>query len=147
MSGKLAVSFPHTHLALDKFVPVVVWEWSVMESEQQRLSSPVTIYINKLHLIFRPNITYLIHPKWAINGDRECFWNQSSCFYFCFLPVKKIRIYLVGDSRGVDDKSIPLAFDVIIRWLLGDVQAIKFKLPGNLLLPLKNHQRNLKSKH
>lgn len=51
------------------------------------------------------------------------------------------------NSRGVDDKSIPLAFDIIVRWLLSDVQPIKFKLSGNFLLPLKNHQRNLKSKH
>lgn len=51
-----------------------------------------------------------------------------------------------GDSRGVDDESIPLALDVIVRRLFSDVETIKFKLPGNLLLPLKHHQRNLEEK-
>lgn len=52
-----------------------------------------------------------------------------------------------SDSRGVDDESIPLALDVIVRWLLSDVETIKFKLPGNILLPLKHHQRNLEVKY
>lgn len=52
-----------------------------------------------------------------------------------------------SDSRGVDDESIPLSLDVVIRWLLSDVEAIKFKLSGNLLLPLKHHQRNLEVKY
>lgn len=50
-------------------------------------------------------------------------------------------------SRGVDDKTIPLALDVIIRGLLSDVETIKFKLPGDLFLPLKHHQRNLEEKY
>lgn len=50
-------------------------------------------------------------------------------------------------SRGVDDETIPLALDVIIRRLLSDVETIKFKLPGDLFLPLKHHQRNLEVKY
>lgn len=50
------------------------------------------------------------------------------------------------DLRGVDYKSIPLALDVIIRRLLSDVKTIKFKFPGDLLLPLEHHQRNLQAK-
>lgn len=45
--------------------------------------------------------------------------------------------------RGVDDESVPLALDVIIRRLFGDVKPIKLNLPGDLLLPLKDHHRNL----
>lgn len=45
--------------------------------------------------------------------------------------------------RGVDDESVPLALDVIIRRLLGDIKPIKLNLSGDLLLPLKDHHRNL----
>lgn len=45
--------------------------------------------------------------------------------------------------RGVDDESVPLTLDVIIRRLFGDVKTIKFNLSGDLLLPLKDHHRNL----
>lgn len=48
------------------------------------------------------------------------------------------------DLRGVDDESVPLALDVIVRRLFGDIKTIKFNLPGNLLLPLKDHHRNLR---
>lgn len=41
--------------------------------------------------------------------------------------------------RGVDDEAIPLALDVIVRRLFGDVETVKFKLPGNLLLSLEHH--------
>lgn len=52
-----------------------------------------------------------------------------------------------SDSRGVDDEPIPLALDVLIRRLFGDVETVKFKLPGDLLLPLEYHQRNLEVKY
>lgn len=48
-----------------------------------------------------------------------------------------------SDSRRVDDEPIPLAFDVIIRRLLGDIQTVKFQLPGDLFLSLEDYQRNL----
>lgn len=47
------------------------------------------------------------------------------------------------DLRGVDDESVPLALDVIVGRLFGDIKTIKFNLPGDLLLPLKDHHRNL----
>lgn len=52
----------------------------------------------------------------------------------------------VNNSRGVDDESIPLALDVLVRRLLSNVETVKFKLPGDLLLPLEHHQRNLNAK-
>lgn len=52
-----------------------------------------------------------------------------------------------SDSRRVDDESIPLALDVLIRRLFGDVETVEFKLPGDLLLPLEHHQRNLEVKY
>lgn len=48
------------------------------------------------------------------------------------------------DLRGVDDESVPLALDVVVRRLLGDIKTIKFNLPGDLLLPLKDHHGNLR---
>lgn len=47
------------------------------------------------------------------------------------------------DSRRVNDEPIPLTLDVIIGRLFSDVQTIKLKLPGDLLFPLEDHQRNL----
>lgn len=52
-----------------------------------------------------------------------------------------------SDSRGVDDESVPLALDVIVRRLFGDVETVKFKQPCNLLLPLEHHQWNLEAKY
>lgn len=49
-------------------------------------------------------------------------------------------------SRRVDDESIPLALDVIVRRLLRDVETVELELPGDLLLPLEHHQRNLEVK-
>lgn len=46
-------------------------------------------------------------------------------------------------SRRVDDQSIPLALDVVVGRLLGDVEAVELQFPGNLLLPLEHHQRHL----
>lgn len=51
-----------------------------------------------------------------------------------------------SDSRRVDDEAIPLALDVIVGRLFSDVKTIKFKLPGDLLLPLEHHQRDLEGK-
>ena len=45
--------------------------------------------------------------------------------------------------RGVDDHAVPLALDVFIRRLLGDVEPIKLQLPGDLLLSFKHHQGHL----
>lgn len=46
-------------------------------------------------------------------------------------------------SRRVDDESIPLALDVVVGRLLGDVEAVELQFPGDLLLPLEHHQRHL----
>lgn len=48
-----------------------------------------------------------------------------------------------SNSRRVDDESIPLALDVVVGRLLGDVEAVELQLPGDLLLPLEHHQRHL----
>jgi len=49
------------------------------------------------------------------------------------------------DPRGVDDEAIPLALDVVVRRLFGDVETVEFQLPGDVLLPLEHHQRNLEA--
>lgn len=46
--------------------------------------------------------------------------------------------------RGVEDQSVPLAFDVIIFRLLGDIKPIKLQLSGQLFLSLEDDQRNLR---
>lgn len=49
-----------------------------------------------------------------------------------------------GDNlRCVDYQAVPLPFDVIFRWLFGDIQAIKLQLPGNFLFSFEYHQRDL----
>lgn len=47
------------------------------------------------------------------------------------------------DSRSIDDQSVPLSFDVIIRRLLCDVKAGKLQLPGYLLLTFEHYQGHL----
>ena len=49
--------------------------------------------------------------------------------------------------RGVENQSVPLALDVVIFRLLGNVEAVELQLPGELLLPLKDHQGNLRRRH
>lgn len=49
------------------------------------------------------------------------------------------RVY----SLCVDYQSVPLSFDVILRWLFCDIKTIKFQLPGHLLFTLKDHQWHL----
>ena len=45
--------------------------------------------------------------------------------------------------RSVEHQPVPLAFHVIILRLLRDIEAIKLQLPGQFLLPLKDHQGHL----
>lgn len=47
--------------------------------------------------------------------------------------------------RCVNHQSVPLPFDVLLRRLLADIQAIKLQLPGNFFLTLEDHQRDLSS--
>ncbi|TNN30105.1 hypothetical protein EYF80_059746 [Liparis tanakae] len=49
------------------------------------------------------------------------------------------------DPRGVDDEAIPLALDVVVRRLLRDVETVELQLPGDVLLPLEHHQRDLEA--
>ena len=63
-----------------------------------------------------------------------------------FLSVVGPRLFTPHVSinlRGVDDESIPLALDVVVRRLFGDIKTVKFNLSGDLLLPLKDHHGNL----
>lgn len=50
----------------------------------------------------------------------------------------------VVDLRCVNDQSVPLSFNVIIRRLLCDVEACKLQLPCYFLLPLEHYQRHLR---
>ena len=45
--------------------------------------------------------------------------------------------------RCVQDQSVPLALNVIILRLLGDIEAIKLQLSCKFLFPFKDHQWNL----
>lgn len=50
--------------------------------------------------------------------------------------------------RCIEDKSVPLALDVVIFWLFSYIQTVKLQFTGQLLLSLKDDQRNLdKYKH
>ena len=48
-----------------------------------------------------------------------------------------------GPLRRVKHQSVPLPLHIIILRLFSDVEAIKLQLPGQLLLPLKDHQGHL----
>lgn len=48
-----------------------------------------------------------------------------------------------GPLRCVEHQSVPLPLHVVVLRLLGDVEAIKLQLAGQLLLPLKDHQGHL----
>lgn len=50
---------------------------------------------------------------------------------------------MVVNLRSVDDQSVPLSFDVVVRRLLRDVEAGKLQLPGDFLLPFEHNQWNL----
>ena len=45
--------------------------------------------------------------------------------------------------RSVEHQPVPLAFHVIVLRLLRDIEAVKLQLPGQFLLPLKDHQGHL----
>ena len=45
--------------------------------------------------------------------------------------------------RSVEHQSVPLALDVVVLRLLGDVDTVKLQLSGQLLLSLEDNQRNL----
>lgn len=49
----------------------------------------------------------------------------------------------VGPLRRVEHQTVPLPLYVIVLRLLGDVEAVKLQLPGQLLLPLEDHQGHL----
>lgn len=50
---------------------------------------------------------------------------------------------LVVHLRSVDDQSVPLSFDVVVRRLFCDVEAGKLQLAGDFLLSFEHNQRNL----
>lgn len=45
--------------------------------------------------------------------------------------------------RSVEHQPVPLSFHVIVLRLLRDIEAVKLQLPGQFLLPLKDHQGHL----
>lgn len=51
----------------------------------------------------------------------------------------------VLNIRCVHNQAVPLSFDVLLRGLLGDIQAIKLQLSCNFFLALEDHQRYLAS--
>lgn len=53
------------------------------------------------------------------------------------------NLITVDDLRRVNDQSVPLSFDIIIRWLFCDVEACKLQFSCYLLLPLEHYQRYL----
>lgn len=69
--------------------------------------------------------------------ELECF--SRDCQFYGHPSAFGVRISL----RGVDDESVPLPLDVIVRRLFSDIETIEFNLSGDLLLPLKDHHRNL----
>ena len=48
-----------------------------------------------------------------------------------------------GPLRCVEHQPVPLPLHVILLGLLRDVEAVKLQLPGQFLLPLKDHQGHL----
>lgn len=102
--------------------------------------------------------------KWHL----KLFWGgrcTSNAAYLCFhkfIPVvvwegaaeKRTNVLNITSKTGiasllipirrVQNQSVPLALDVILFGLLGDVQSIEFQLSGKFLLPFEDHQWNLK---
>lgn len=60
-----------------------------------------------------------------------------------FVKDLEVNERTVNDSRRIDDQSVPLSFDVIIRRLLCDVKAGKLQLPRYLFLTFEHHQGHL----
>lgn len=80
--------------------------------------------------------------------EKELSWSNRSSLRKCIYSDRIQRCKKFDcHSRGVDDESIPLALDVIVGRLFGDVETIEFKFPGNLFLSLEHHQRNLEWKY
>lgn len=71
----------------------------------------------------------------------DCGWYNSimDVTFYGHPRASGVRVSL----RGVDDESVPLALDVVVRRLFGDIETVKFNLSGDLLLPLKDHHGNL----
>lgn len=67
--------------------------------------------------------------------------NRDWCLY---LLIKfNVRKSLCRGLRRVEDQSVPLALDVVVLRLLGDVETIKLQLPRKFFLPLEDHQWDL----
>lgn len=66
---------------------------------------------------------------------------------FTFLLIKfNVRKSLCCGLRRVEDQSVPLALDVVVLRLLGDVETIKLQLPRKFFLPFEDHQWDLHKK-
>ena len=74
-----------------------------------------------------------------------------SSLYFPVLGGYRVLLLAGGPapqySRRVEDQAVPLALDVVVLGLLCDVHAVKLQLPGQLLLPLEDHQGDLRRRH
>ena len=75
--------------------------------------------------------------------------NCFTLFYFTVLSGYRVLIEdpPVQYSRRVEDQAVPLALDVVVLRLLCDVHSVKLQLPGQLLLPLEDHQGDLRRRH
>lgn len=43
----------------------------------------------------------------------------------------------------IEDESVPLALDIIILWLLGNIQTIELQFASQFLFSLEDDERNL----
>lgn len=50
---------------------------------------------------------------------------------------------LALNIRCVNDKSVPLPFDILLRGLLSYIQPVKLQLSGHFLLTFEDHQWHL----
>ena len=75
---------------------------------------------------------------------RQYLWSISLCSTSQYSWYRVLAEGPPQYSRRVEDQAVPLALDVVVLRLLCDVHAVKLQLPGQLLLPLEDHQGNLR---
>lgn len=125
----------------DLFQKVTVSLYSVLDSDY---SKPLLLHYRRIFSSSASNFFPLLFKCYL----HEC-QATTILLTICFASVAIASIssnhgIITGDLRSVEYQSVPLAFNVVILWLLSDIDSIKLQLSGQFLLPLEDNQRDLK---